>query len=564
MDDKQAPAAKKPKLEGKSDVSISGVRVLASRGSAVTVLATEGSVLFSGHRNGVIQRWELDAIGTEKVNPRLRIQSCADLTNDPTYSSLDALGVAGIVVRKPQMETHEHTLLYTWNHQREDMRATNGIPNKVMIWKCSTGERVAALMLDVGRCDTGMFANPLCSCLIFCPLLIETVEPSSAKKQYVWSDSVLVGLQATCDEARSSSTSINVTSEQNCIIGGEKRATPLEVKLPRPPSASLCGEEDSKTKPTSVAAKLGAIGTQQLPPAVVDKLAGRPLQQNKTSTRTLPPSGNMLPFAEQSRKRMPPWAATGGFVRALACIPQKYVISVTEIVRTVATANPGHEERTGDPQCRNDVAEDGEANEVILWDAAKPGTILHRIKLFDKATFDGNSHCGNVFGFWLTSTDTLVLACRFGNWINLKQIHIEEQGDSTLSDSKYGAMLKHGQNTKRENVVSASAGIGDLIALAGADSVDVVFYRNLSECGRESLNLPGPNTLAFAASKLIAAYSDGMILEQTTRLDIPTDPSDWPQRAHCSTVSQGLRGMLCPNLTSSSNSVQLQNQCSVQ
>ena len=338
---------------------------------------------------------------------------------------------------------------------------------------------------------------------------------------------------------------------------------PLSSTVP----SKVGGAGAGQTSPAAIAASLGTIGTQQLPPAVAANLA-KIAQQKKVPASTLPPRGNILPFFEHSRKRMISWAATGGFVRALAFIPHKYVISVTEVARTATQIDSQSGESTMDPHRRKQETAEGNASEMILWDAARPGTILHRIKFSDEPKLGDTANSwagrlGNVFGFWQSPANGMVMASQDEERTYLVQIHIEEQGKDVVESGKNEARMTVGNQLTRNKCGAVSAGKIDLIALTEPDSSEVVFYRDLSETGKESLTIASPTVLSFAGSTLVVAYPDGMILKQETRHS-PTETNASTERANCSSAPRGLHGMHCPNLTSEANNVQLQNQCSIQ
>jgi len=593
--------------------------------SAVTALAVlDDDTLFSGHRNGLIQRWDLggaSSSSTEPPPPRWSIPSCADLTRHETYGQCEALGVAGLAVRQ-QGDSEEQLLVYSWNHQREDMRATvNGIPNKIMIWRGATGERVAALMIDVGRCQlTGKFANPLPSCVIFCPLLVNKEEKppvgggASAATSgttittRVWTDTVLVGLQATCEE-ESRKPQPPTTSAQ-----GNKEEEPSEEKKPAPPPPPLAapppkiGGIGGQTLPPAIAAKLGVGlgrgGGQTLPPAVAAKLAGMSTTPKQQQARPQPPTGNVVPFDETTRKRMKPWAATGGFVRALASVPRKYVIGVTE--RTATTHTGTSSASAGDPPAANGATaekekEGGEASAIFLWDAANPGIVLHKLDLFGAGTQSLTSTTmlrGTVFGCWLSNKNDLVLAVNgsssssreSGKTTWLTTVEILEDSNTNGDDKECSRAppqltIQGPTNTATPSVAAAACG-DDTVALAVAaaasgssSSTDIVLYGRsynnkgeFTERGREVLSsnaacaTSGLAALSVYGSWLIAGFQNGTILRQATALISSTTKTAnlTSERSCCSTAPLGLHGMLCPHLTSEANSVQLQNQCVIQ
>lgn len=610
----------------------------APGGSAVTALAVweddddetnanATTIVFSGHRNGTIRRWDLglDDNNSSSHTPRWCIPSCTDLTIHPTYGSLEYLGVAGLVVRRrrsPNQDksTDDHDSsstsgssslpplqLYSWNCQREDMRADiNGIPNKVMIWNVETGERIAALMIDVGRCSiTKRYANPLPSCLVFAPLLLpeptktktargktttqeDDDDKAAAAVSLEWTDTILVGLQATC------------TTEEP-VVGDE--ATPVcprtgddddnnnkaDADTAKPAAAVTAAAAASLPAAAGAPPKIFAAGGQALPPAIAAKLGrmgggGAALQQQKPPTTTSIPTGNLLPFCERSRKRLAPWTAPGGFVRALACVPRRYVIGITETV-TTTTATAAAATATGSQtttNSANSAAEEkdegaaaaprqqqpmedagkkpidrggGQASEIILWDATQPGTVLHRLKLWNN---DPGISCatattrlpslllrGTVFGVFFqrspsstaraSSCQDLVVACRGettkGNgWTALVQIHIhDDEPAGSSGTAKEGATddgdgataaatISIGKSVDIDAPCSAAWAVnGGIVALAEAASSDVILYdENLSEKARETLPMssnnnktqghggatttPGPNALVVAGS----------------------------------------------------------------
>ena len=124
--------------------------------SAVTALALlSDTIVFSGHRDGSICRWNLisnppvseDPQQQQPPPPRRQLPdwvittACLNLTNHELYKNEEKLGIAGLVVRKNQASPNDDKsttsvssstrtatsavathFLYSWNHQREDMR----------------------------------------------------------------------------------------------------------------------------------------------------------------------------------------------------------------------------------------------------------------------------------------------------------------------------------------------------------------------------------------------------------------------------------------------------------
>ena len=409
------------------------VQIVAAAGcvSAVTVLASvvltdETMMIFSGHRDGTIRRW--DTTSDDKQQQKQQeavwtISACTDLTQHDLYGQQERLGIAGLAVRKQPDSQQQHDgntnapvllQLYSWNHQREDMREINGIPQKIMIWQCTTGERCSALMVDVGRSTAGTFANPLVSCIVFCKLLVEqqpkpqpqptmaedTTTSTTATVEKVWIDTVLVGLLATCDPSPPPEMDADVVA-----VGGDVADAAVAAAVP--PGLP---QQQAKRKPAAAA------------------------------------TGNLVPFREHSRQRMTPWIVPGGFVRALVTVPDKYVISVTET--TTTTTNTARNESTpvvgrpttsaaaadeegpnttnnatvkkasngsggdaGTPTNQNDattalVAKEeggGESHAITLWDITQPGAVLHILKLYDFTTMECTSSLrGSVCGIALS------------------------------------------------------------------------------------------------------------------------------------------------------------------
>jgi len=424
----------------------------------------------------------------------------------------------------------------------------------------------------------GQFANPLASCLVFAPLLVETTtttKPTDATEEnegtpptvhrLEWVDAVLVGLQATaCAEPEPPNTNNNNNNngDDNQVEDDTKKAAaaaaaaavaPKKDKQSDGNNNNNNNQEEDDTKPAAATAavadppKIVAAGGQTLPPAIAAQLgrmgavAAQQPQQPQKQTQAKPcPTGNLLPFCEQSRKRLtPPWTATGGFVRALACIPKKYVIGVTEkttaTATTTAKAKSASEKTEDAPPVVPEISSSssssttpqgpapGQASEIILWDATQPGTVLHRLQLWGPDSHpDIISRVllrGTVFGFWRSTTTTttnpaLVVAVRGAaadgsskNNNNTKngstalvQIHINhephQQGrntakDATNANGEATTTISIGKTLQLETPYAAAAAAaagashGDTIALA--DSRDVVLYQNLSETSRETL-----------------------------------------------------------------------------
>jgi hypothetical protein len=580
------PRAKKPKLEHEVQVvSPSGVCAAVTCMTAVTP-----AVIFSGHRDGTIRRW----VNEDNSEALWTISACADLTQHEIYGREELLGIAGLAVRR-QGETsptdpvlHSH-VLYSWNHQREDMRESNGIPQKIMIWKCSTGERCSALMVDVGRSAEGSFANPLVSCMVFSRLLVEPPPKQPQHKQQqqqqeeedanknvdvakVWVDAVLVGLLATCEP------------------------------LPQPgATATAAAQCDEAPKPPKAKN-----------PAVV--------------------TGNLLPFNEHTRKRMPPWIVSGGFVRALATVPDKYIVSVTETTRTTIATSTTKETAQNDTDDDKNVSNgggiaskkdgtatvskeeaDGEALEVSLWDVTEPGTVLHRLKLYDIAANIWTTGLrGSVYYLALSGSQLLMAFTASGDCKNGdSRVAVIDLPQSTNNkEKKEGTHLKVHGSYQTTGLGPVSAGDRDFIALAGKAADDdkpdtkqnVVHLYSITDlckaCDENATNascdirllerasvvLPlqsasggevlsarfGPSSLSLLnGSSLVAGYRNGTILSAKTMIELPdsscaiaTDGAN--EFASCSTASLGLRGQLCPHLSAEANNLQLRNQCTIQ
>ena len=559
--------------------------------SAVTALALcSETIVFSGHRDGRICRWNLTTTdhhtsnNENHNNPEWTITSaCVNLTQHEQYGTEEKLGIAGLAVRRPSVTTTassptQNYLLYSWNHQREDMRlAINGIPQKVMIWNATTSERLSALMIDVGRCrETNMYANPLISCLVFCPLLV----PDGSEVP-VWTDAVLVALQATCSDA--------------------------------PPSDAAAATNDAPPTTTT---------TTALP---------------KVTNHT--PTGNIVPFHEATRKRMVPWIATGGFVRALAVVTNHNtgcVVSVTETTRpyppssssSSTTIEPSVVADAADHQTKEEsttlvpTSGGGTTTSITIWDTARPGTILHVLALdHPSGSIGGGTHLpsfGSVCALTLSQCQRYLHLSMMVEDVtaSIDRQHVvlrltppptatrssstDPPDDNNDTISICGWYTTTTSTSHRGSIVASH--VGDWIVTASSptrNQVDHInsaidncltwysFHDLISSLDRRTthdtavdiatllpsvsvITLPTaadtePTALVLGPSHAIIGYEDGTVqmTSRGPRVDPLTTESTMEQRVSCSTAPIGLRGVPCPRLSSEANDVNLQNKCIV-
>lgn len=613
-----ASPTKKPKLNHGDSAPVVTVSPAGSC-TAVTALAVMmPTAIFSGHRDGTIRRWDTTtplAVDAEQHSttqtqrqPRWTIAACTNLTQHELYGGQELLGIAGLVVRRPagqqqqpqsQQRTtsavptdpilHSGHVLYSWNHQREDMRETNGIPQKIMIWQCRNGERCSALMVDVGRSiTTGLFANPLVSCLIVCQLLVEPptkkttlgqgeiIQTDEHAVEKVWIDAVLVGLQATCDYPRPQAPT---TEKQDEVV----RSSDSNDPQPSTPSKK------------------------------------RPFPATAT--------GNLVPFHELTRQRLTPWIVTGGFVRALATVPGQYVVCVSETTRTtkaeatkpsVAGADSSAPPTVGAVPATTEqllATSGGEAHAITLWDVTRPGTVLHTFKLYDIATQEWTTSLrGSVRSIAIFRNSKLLLTFADHSGNNNQddcKVSIIDLPTSRITNSDQGEeshLVVRGAYRSR-GMGTVSSGDGDLVAFAemGAsddaaatkqNAVSIYSLKNLcdsfegknsgehcelqhlevarvmlplqrSSSGDETATkLIGPTVLSIQGQYVIAGNKNGAILSAVTSMELPDSSSRTTDGANefasCSTASLGLRGQLCPRLSAEANNVQLRNECTIQ
>jgi hypothetical protein len=640
--------SKKQKLDDHEVIEV----VVASSGcvAAVTALAVlssdNASMIFSGHRDGTIRRWDSNHNhGNNQHDPQQpraavwTISACPDLTKHELYGREERLGIAGLAVRQQQQDAaahqddeQQHVVIYSWNHQREDMRASNGIPQKIMIWKCTTGERCSALMIDVGRSIDGTFANPLVSCMVFCKLLVapppqqqkqppqqqgaapnvEEANSTATVVEKVWVDTVLVGLQATCDTAAPT------------IIASTTATVDVGVVA-----------ENATTAPPA---------------------KQRPATTTTTVTTT---TGNLVPFHEQTRQRMRPWIVPGGFVRALATVPDKYVISVTETttrVTTPTTSSPASstiatgttDDSTTRPSSTNTATATkafdgvgsapmnhhpdsvsvvlakeeevgGETQAITLWDITQPGTVLHTLKLFDGISKEWMSNVrGSVYGIAVSGAKRRMMlfttassGCNTTGQLSVVNLPEHSTADANdddddglqevsirgsyetgcgISSTGYGDWFA----LSGESVVSGSANddtklhhvasiysINDISkalekgsAVAAADDmrqleqVRIVLPRQPPCPGDEPSSTMSRLTTLSLGSHLIAGYTNGTIVCARPRIGLAKEDSatngTTNELASCSTATRGLRGCtMCPHLSAQATNPQLRNECTI-
>jgi hypothetical protein len=67
--------------------------------------------------------------------------------------------------------------------------------------------------------------------------------------------------------------------------------------------------------------------------------------------------GNILPFNEETGAAMQTWKEHRGFVRAMAAIPKKYVVSLSDTIDAGATID------------------------IVMWDVNHPGTMTNRLDM---------------------------------------------------------------------------------------------------------------------------------------------------------------------------------------
>lgn len=557
----------------------------------------DGVAVFSGHRDGTIRRWNhyYNSPSTEKqIKPPpasssvWTIVACSDLTQHEVYGTEEQLGIAGLVVRESSHtsssgqegdpKSNIDWLLYSWNRQREDMREINGIPQKIMIWQCRSGERYSAIMVDVGRCSTGTFANPLVSCLIFCKLFVEK-SPSATKPkggyteksvssgigdaakseavphvESVWEDAILVGLQATCDTAKHVA--------------------------------------DSPASSSSTAAM----------PAIVRAAKAPIIATSKT--------GNLVPYYEQSRERMTPWIVPGGnFVRALVSVPEsRYVVSVTETTRMGGQPLDGGANVYAKPEETTDGAtaikdqdetgrkelKSGETQAIALWDASRPGTILQVFELYNAASNNWTSiFRGSVKSATLSGYQLLLLSSR-GPRNETSLVTVIDLPQKKYIDTETNGLDSvrlHGAYAIDASV--ASTGCSDLVAVSEESSNSVVFYSiadlSVSLQASESVvlddvrphaksrlslepdrdEMPSQSLrctiLTMKDSHILAGFANGAILcAGSSKVEtLSRSQADAHFMISCSTTSVGLDGLPCPHLSADANSTPLRNECTI-
>lgn len=627
------------------------VPMITTTNSAVTALTMlSESIIFSGHRDGSICRWNMmgDQDSELNNNPQtttspltegqlipdwIITSACVNLTKHEIYGKEEKLGIAGLVVRQNQrsksdslnasktdtgLPTH---FLYSWNHQREDMRIEiNGIPQKVMIWNATTSERLSALMIDVGRCcHTKMFANPLISCLVFCKLLVDenTNPPSSVlssssstsnttnsstehtRIEKVWTDAIIVALQATCDAPTIRSNDDDCVATTNTV---------LETNV-------------TSSSPT-------------------------PLQPPQPQRKAVTPTGNIVPFYEQTRKRMLPWTAIGGFVRALAvAVPSPscttsfddennkyggYIISITEATRkpivpqeqSISTTDTTEESNVVEVGEKKNALSNccGQTSCITIWDTACPGSILHVLSLdgvSDRKScsqhLDGNvyaltlSHCNHYLLVSIcveptsassgcnrrhivlslpTVTDKpspnescVVSIC---GWYNssYEGIAASNRGDWIVSTTSPSGVDNNSENDGTSSVVQAFLtfySFRDLLSLSSHQMTDAVELDVTKLQSKTLVQIPTvaatnivPTTIAVGESNVVLGYRNGTIQlrsvpSSNTAVVNTMNSSDRGSNefVSCSTAPIGLRGVPCPHLSSTANDVNLQNKCAI-
>jgi hypothetical protein len=532
--------------------------------SPVTAIVsfTDDTTIFSGHRDGTICRWNLDACKDRHV-PDWIISACLNLTDHEVYGTEEKLGIAGLAIRPNHCDSSKSStnsvesnqmsfILYSWNHQREDMRESNGIPQKVMLWNGVTGERRSALMIDVGRSDTGVFANPLVSCLVFCKLLVDQppkkLPPaknedggkstgSTSGLEKVWTDVIVVALQATCE-------------------------APIN-------------DVDLEPQP-----KMDSSNPQKImKPTVV--------------------SGNILPFIEHTRQRLKPWSSVGGFVRALAVPDNAFILSVTETTRStisetqndstrVDTDNEGNDE-TKKILDSNDYS-DGQAYSITLWDTSCPGAVLYTVKVCD-IHYNDTPLDGTVYALTMSNTKLLLAMAKSKETgcavvIDLPQRPIKEMHDEKLTVSICGVFalspgiaashvgnwialsqkVKCTEDSKKEDVhiftfMDLCTSLDDNTSNT---DFDILKLQNVIKWTAPHSSQNALTKLFIGESHVVTGYGNGAIFSMripTLTKDTSVSGMGSNEYVSCSTASIGLRGALCPHLLSSANNLNLQNKC---
>jgi hypothetical protein len=606
------------------------ITITAAPTSAVTALALlSDMIIFSGHRDGTICRWNLLTTTTTDQNTQQQQQqqqqlqpncqlpewmitsACVNLTNHEIYGNEEKLGIAGLVVRQNRetltasMSSSATTsisaaakhFLYSWNHQREDMRIDiNGIPQKVMIWDATTSERLSALMIDVGRCcHTKMYANPLISCLVFCKLLVDESTKSSSNSNQsttvkVWTDAVIVALQATCEATAQNDNNSTSTSD----------TTNAEIK------------------------------------AAVSTL---PVSLSSKRSNTIP-TGNIVPFYEQTRKRMSPWMTKDGFVRAMAVVCPTatsnandnqniscngYIVSITETTRhpiipqhhqqqqqqeksetDSTTATISAEESEGINYTPSN--DGGQASSIILWDTANPGTMLHIFSL-DGVGDRTNSLCnqrfaGSVYALTLSHCNQYLL---LSTWMELSSSnrHLvlrlpsttgKSSTDGPVDDSKTYSVCSWCSSSEREIAPSCQGGLIVSTSLQTAvnestaqhiltmysfqDLWNSTEHLKLNGVELNATQLPPttqmrvpaisttagePTSISLGRAHVIIGYENGTTSSSVVPESMKGAGDSWNigsnEYVSCSTAPLGLRDVPCPHLSVTANNINLQNKC---
>jgi hypothetical protein len=283
-------------------------------------------------------------------------------------------------------------------------------------------------------------------------------------------------------------------------------------------------------------------------------------------------TGNLVPFHEQTRQRMRPWIVPGGFVRALATVPDKYVISVTETTRattpttispassTIATGTtddsttrlPSTNTTTatkasdggGGPAPMNNhdsvsvvLAKEeevgGETQAITLWDITQPGTVLHHLKLFDVITKEWTSNLrGSVYGMAVSAgaKQRMMLFTAASSGCNttgqLSVVDLPEHSTTayTNDDDDDGLQEVSIRGSYEIGCGIASTGYGDWFALSGGESVSGSANDDTKLHHVASIYSINDISKSLEKDSAVAAAGDMRQLEQQVRIVLPRQP----------------------------------------
>jgi len=158
--------------------------------TALAVATTHNNtpVLYSGHENGIICKWDLttnEIIWKRQVFQAKMVGKSTDLGHEDCGTPT---GIRGIVAKESsssQTNSNTYHEIFTWSHGFEPNSAT---PSKLKVLNGEDGMLLYSLTCEFDDVD----AYPLISCVVFSKLKYNDEDDD-------WDEAIIVGLQATTE-----------------------------------------------------------------------------------------------------------------------------------------------------------------------------------------------------------------------------------------------------------------------------------------------------------------------------------------------------------------------------